>query len=58
MQAAVLTGTIQSVNKVAKFSVATAQTWATPLHLNPAQADGQTFAWQPMDPQTAETPDE
>lgn len=61
MQPAVLSGQIQNVTKVAKFSKETARTWPLPVKINPmlnilhnAVALG-TLA---IDPDTAETPDE
>lgn len=63
MQPAVMRGIINDVNKVAKFSKATAQTWTLPLLVNPSPdaldaltADAVGFV--PIDPTTAEDPDE
>ncbi len=60
MQPAVLAGKIKDINKVGKFSKATAQTWTHPVLLNPAvsvldHADSMLIA---IDPDTAEAPDE
>lgn len=60
MQPAVMQGFIRDVNKVGKFSLATAHTWSLPVMLNPVLTDVQhhnvtTIA---IDPQTAEAPDE
>lgn len=59
MQAAVLANHIEGVNKVAKFSRATAQNWTQPLRIN-ATPDilAQGMSWIAIDPATAETPDE
>lgn len=60
MQAALLAGTIRDVNKVGKFSRATAETWQFPVLLNPSPdvLRDQTITLIPIDPATAETPDE
>jgi hypothetical protein len=60
MQPAVMAGRIKDVNKVAKFSRDTAQRWTLPLLLNPAidALEDHTVALVPVDPQTAEAPDE
>ncbi|MCA9907939.1 MAG: hypothetical protein KC519_04760, partial [Anaerolineae bacterium] len=60
MQPAVLADHIRDINKVGKFSVQTAHTWALPLLLNP---DPALLAAYPQtlltfDPATAEQPDE
>ncbi len=59
MQPAVLAGQIRDINKVAKFSRATAAAWTLPVLLNPAPevlSAGVQFV--PLDPTTAEAPDE
>lgn len=58
MQPAVVAGTIRDVNKVAKFSRATAQDWK--LLVNPPleALNGQQIVLVPLDPALAETPDE
>lgn len=60
MQPAVLAGRIQDVNKVGKFSVATAQTWTQPVLLNPESdiLEGGTVGRINVDASTAEAPDE
>lgn len=60
MQPAVLERLIRDVNKVAKFSRETAQTWSTQLALNllPTALTDHRVTWIALDPQTAETPDE
>jgi hypothetical protein len=60
MQAAVLAGTIRDVNKVGKFSRATAETWQFRVLLNPSPdvLRDQTMTLIPIDPATGETPDE
>lgn len=58
MQPAVVAGTIKDVNKVAKFSRATAQAWT--LLVNPPleALDGRQIVLVPIDSALAETPDE
>lgn len=62
MQPAVLQGTLGrlTVNKVGKFSRATAARWPLPVLLNPplANVEGAAFVQVPVDPATAEAPDE
>lgn len=60
MQPVVLTGTIVGVSKVAKFSKPTAQAWPLPVLLNPTpeMLDAGTLGVTPIDPDSAETPDE
>lgn len=60
MQQAVMQGRIVGVNKVAKFSKATAGGWAQPVLLNPplAALDGLRISLTDLDPATAEAPDE
>ncbi len=60
MQPAVLAGQIAGVNKVAKFSRATAQTWTTGALLNPPPdaLAAHTVLFVDIDPATAEAPDE
>ncbi len=58
MQSAVLAGVIADVNKVAKFSLRTARTWALPVLLNPALEAIGAVTWADIDPTTAEAPDE
>lgn len=60
MQPAVLDGKIKDVNKVAKFSRATAQTWTYPVLVNPSLADveGQEIGLLNVDPDEAEASDE
>lgn len=59
MQGAVLAGTIQDVQKVAKFTHETAQQWDFPIWQNPTleEISGQPV-WVGIDPATAATPDE
>ncbi len=60
MQSAIVSGRLSGVNKVAKFSKATAQTWTQPVLLNPsaeALASATTLLVD-IDPRTAELPDE
>lgn len=60
MQPAVVQGLVRDVNKVAKFSKATAAGWDLPLLLNPTIeriADG-TIGWVAVDPATAAASDE
>ena len=60
MQPAVLGGQIAGVNKVAKFSRATAQTWESRALLNPPPdvLNGQVVRFIDVDPATAEAPNE
>jgi hypothetical protein len=60
MQPAVLAGTIKDVNKVAKFSKVTAQTWTQPVLVNPSltDLDGQIIGLLDVDPAQAEASDE
>jgi hypothetical protein len=60
MQPTVLAGRIRDVNKVAKFSKATAQTWTLPVLLNPTvdALDAHTLGRISIDPATAESSDE
>lgn len=63
MQAAVLVGAIRDVNKIAKFSKATAAEWPFPVLLNPILEQigteyRLTGEFIKIDPATAETPDE
>jgi hypothetical protein len=60
MQPAVVAGRIKDVNKVAKFSRETARTWSFPVLLNPTMdtLENQSIVLVPVDPQTAEAPDE
>lgn len=60
MQPAVMAGMIRDVNKVGKFSRDTAQGWPYPVLLNPTleALSGKLFTLVPVDPQTAEAPDE
>ncbi len=60
MQPAVLEGFIRDVNKVGKFSKATAQTWELPVLLNPTLESlrGSEVHSLTVDPDTAEAPDE
>lgn len=60
MQPAVLTGKINDVNKVGKFSRVTASTWTLPVILNPTMAvlDKAQVTLVDIDPETAEAPDE
>ncbi len=60
MQPAVMAGRIKDVNKVAKFSRETVQKWTLPLLLNPTidTLEDRVVALVPVDPQTAEVPDE
>ncbi len=58
MQPAVIAGRIKDVNKVAKFSRATAQDWH--VLINPALdlLDRREVVFVSIDPTLAETPDE
>jgi hypothetical protein len=60
MQPAVTQGLIRDVNKVAKFNRDTARAWPMPILLNPAleSLHGQSIVFCPVDPTTAEAPDE
>lgn len=60
MQPAVLAGHIKDINKVGKFSLATAQSWRWDLIMNPTleSIDGVALAFIDIDPATAEAPDE
>jgi hypothetical protein len=60
MQPAVLSGWITGVNKVAKFKRETVAGWGIRVLLNPAlgRVAGVTVSFRPIDPQTAEKPDE
>ena len=60
MQPAVLRGAIVGVSKVAKFSRETAAGWLHRLLLNPdvSVLDGRGVTFVPIDPASAETPDE
>jgi hypothetical protein len=60
MQPAVLNGKIQDVNKVGKFSKATAAMWTLPVVLNPdiASLDDSDVIFIDIDPATAEASDE
>ncbi len=60
MQPAVMQNIIADVNKVGKFSRATALTWDLPLWLNPTleALKSQQIDTVPVDPNTAEAPDE
>lgn len=57
MQQAVMTGTIKEISKVAKFSKQTAAAWPFPILLNPEENLPAT-SFIPIDPSTAESPDE
>jgi len=60
MQPAVVQGVVRDVNKVGKFSRQTAADWPYPVLLNPTldALKPQTIALVPLDPTTAESPDE
>ena len=60
MQYAVMGGYITMVNKIAKFNWDIAKTWNFPMLLNPTDEIFATHevVWQPIDPTTAESPDE
>jgi hypothetical protein len=60
MQQAVLDGTLHGVNKVPKFSKATAAAWPQPVRLNPTPdvLRGQPSGRIAIDPASAEAPDE
>lgn len=60
MQPAVLADAVRDVNKVAKFSQATAASWPHDVLLNPTldALQGERVTFVPVDPATAERPDE
>ena len=60
MQPAVMSGVVRDVNKVGKFSRETAVSWPYPVLLNPTldALKTQTITLVPLDPTTAEAPDE
>ncbi len=60
LQPAVLDGLIRDINKVGKFSRATAQSQAWQLRLNPTLESlrGESLAYIKVDPASAEAPDE
>jgi hypothetical protein len=60
MQPAVMQGVVTDINKVGKFSRATASTWDYPVRLNPTldTVRGHKITLVPIDPDTAEAPDE
>jgi hypothetical protein len=60
MQPAIMAGRIKDVNKVAKFSRETARQWTLSVLLNPriGTLEDSMVALVPVDPQTAEAPDE
>ncbi|MCY3834550.1 MAG: hypothetical protein OXG85_16170 [Chloroflexi bacterium] len=60
MQPAVLAGRIKDINKVGKFSLATAQSWHWDLIMNPTleSINGAALAFIDIDPSIAEAPDE
>lgn len=60
MQPAVLQGLIRDINKVGKFSRATAMSWQWAVVLNPTPASirGQSLTTVPIDHASAEAPDE
>jgi hypothetical protein len=60
MQAAVLQDFIRDVNRVGKFSKATARTWTLPVLLNPTLESVQAYRVTQftIDPKKAESPDE
>ena len=60
MQPAVMAGLVKDVNKVAKFSKETAQAWPQALLFNPTieMVEGWPVVMLPVDPSTAEAPDE
>ncbi len=60
MQPAVLQGVIRDVNKVGKFSRATAKSWTWDVVLNPTMASvqGKSLTTVQIDPASAEAPDE
>lgn len=60
MQPAVMAGLVKDVNKVAKFSKETAQSWPQAVLFNPTaeMVEGWPVVLLPVDPSTAEAPDE
>jgi SAM-dependent methyltransferase len=60
MQTAILNRQISGINKVVKFSRATAEAWPVPALLNPTTDDliGGILSLIPVDPDSAEAPDE
>ncbi|MEL6152342.1 MAG: hypothetical protein AAFR56_22110, partial [Chloroflexota bacterium] len=60
MQPAVMQIVVNDISKVGKFSIATAQSWDTPVLLNPTLDDvkAMTVTFTEVDPATAEAPDE
>ena len=60
MQPAVMAGVIHNINKVGKFSLATAQAWDWDISLNPSadSIHGETLIYIDIDPALAEAPDE
>jgi SAM-dependent methyltransferase len=58
MQPAVMNGLIKDINKVAKFSRETAQIWSLLANPTLEMLAGQSITLIPIDPDTAETPDE
>jgi hypothetical protein len=58
MQPAVLQGIIRDVNKVGKFSRATARNWSLVLNPDLATIAEKTILFVPVDPDLAEAPDE
>ena len=63
MQAAVLEGKIQNINKIAKFNKETARQWGFRVLLNPTlstirEQHPQPTIFIPIDPESAEAPDE
>ncbi len=60
MQPAVMQGLVQDINKVGKFSRETASTWTLPVIFNPTveALAGHEILFSPVDPATAEAPDE
>lgn len=61
MQGVVMEGLIPGINKVGKFSKASAAAWKLPLWLNPSLDDLRPHlppAWLPLDPASAEASDE
>lgn len=60
MQPAVIAGRVRDIHKVAKFSRDTAQNWQYPVLLNPTLDElmNHNLVFVPIDPNTAETPDE
>ncbi len=60
MQPAVINGRVVGINKVARFSREAARGWTLPALLNPPVdlLDSRTVVFIPIDPETAEAPDE